>query len=615
MLLRRTFRDISDKVGVGKAMPLPLARFRDDEDGSIVVFSVFVFFTMLVIAGLSVDFMRYEMARTRMQNTMDNAVLAAASLKQTQTPDEVVRDYFEAAGLDQYIEKLGYLDDPEAKEEGEESSEEDARQLNYRKVWVMAGAKVNPIFLQFSGIGQMPMLASSIAEEGINEVEISLVLDVSGSMGDPSSKPGVTKLEALQEAAKDFAYSMQCDMATTRDNPAAECEVEYGKVSISVIPYAEQVTAGPVLLGEYHTTDEHSYSHCVDFSATDYEEVGLSSSSTSKLKRTGHFDPWLTGQYSWWTRTTTYYSPRYWPCPTQSSRFIRPFMDDFNDIYTVVDDLTAQGNTSIDIGMKWATALVDPGTRGIITELTKKDVTGALIEEPEDGGEVTVESAVAPIFEGRPYDYDKSYNQKVIILMTDGMNTSQHYLLDAYREGPSEIYHYTKANGDPGDKVYSVYNDDNGKYTWVDENRNVYNQDTWNDVPYVGQVSCYTDRRGNRRCSNTGQYGTARQLDYTEVWDTFTTDWYRDFYFLNDPVLDHGNTEKNDRLDDICEAARKKKIAVYTIGFETPEGSDGETVLQKCATTPNYFYRANGVNISKTFNTIASSINQLRLTQ
>ena len=69
-----------------RALRRRLNRFRQDEDGGLIIFSLYLFVMMLMIGGLAVDFMRYEITRTRLQNTLDRAVLAAADLRRRPPP-------------------------------------------------------------------------------------------------------------------------------------------------------------------------------------------------------------------------------------------------------------------------------------------------------------------------------------------------------------------------------------------------------------------------------------------------------------------------------------------------------------------------------------------------
>ena len=55
-----------------------IAQFRREEDGSLLIFGLFYFVMMLVLAGVALDLMRFEERRTQLQQTTDRAVLAAA---------------------------------------------------------------------------------------------------------------------------------------------------------------------------------------------------------------------------------------------------------------------------------------------------------------------------------------------------------------------------------------------------------------------------------------------------------------------------------------------------------------------------------------------------------
>ena len=88
-----------------------LARFRRDEDGGIIIFSLFIFVLMLWFTGMSIDLMRFETTRTKVQGTLDRAVLAAADLDQELPPADVVRDYFEKAGMLDFLDGEPIVDE------------------------------------------------------------------------------------------------------------------------------------------------------------------------------------------------------------------------------------------------------------------------------------------------------------------------------------------------------------------------------------------------------------------------------------------------------------------------------------------------------------------------
>ena len=56
-----------------RALGRPLAqlqRFRHDEGGVMVAFSMIMLLLMLMIGGIGIDIMRFEMDRARLQNTL-----------------------------------------------------------------------------------------------------------------------------------------------------------------------------------------------------------------------------------------------------------------------------------------------------------------------------------------------------------------------------------------------------------------------------------------------------------------------------------------------------------------------------------------------------------------
>ena len=56
-------------------------RFVDKEDGSLTIFTLFMFILIVMITGMAVDLMRYESERVSIQNTIDTAVVATSSLR------------------------------------------------------------------------------------------------------------------------------------------------------------------------------------------------------------------------------------------------------------------------------------------------------------------------------------------------------------------------------------------------------------------------------------------------------------------------------------------------------------------------------------------------------
>lgn len=183
-------------------------RFLGEEDGNVTIFSVLMLVLILTITGASVDIMRLEATRVQMQATMDRAVLAAADLDQMQDPSDVVTDYVAKAGLGPYLGNVSITDD-----------------ANERLVDASAATQMDTLFLHMAGFDMLEAAARSVAEESISNVEISLVLDISGSMRFNS------RMDRLRPAAKNFLEKVMVSN-------------DQGVTTLNLVPFSGHVNPG-----------------------------------------------------------------------------------------------------------------------------------------------------------------------------------------------------------------------------------------------------------------------------------------------------------------------------------------------------------------------------------
>ena len=80
-----------------------------DESGNMTVFGMCAFLVILYVAGMSVDVMLYETERAKLQATVDSAALAAADLQNPVDPNQIVTEYFEAAGMAKYLNGVNVM--------------------------------------------------------------------------------------------------------------------------------------------------------------------------------------------------------------------------------------------------------------------------------------------------------------------------------------------------------------------------------------------------------------------------------------------------------------------------------------------------------------------------
>lgn len=69
------------------------------------------------------------------------------------------------------------------------------------------------------------------------------------------------------------------------------------------------------------------------------------------------------------------------------------------------------------------------------------------------------------------------------------------------------------------------------------------------------------------------------------------------------------------RFKKACNAAKDENILVFTIGFQISANSLPDRILEECATSSEYYYHVEGLDLSSTFQSIASQVNALRITE
>ncbi len=514
--------------------------FARDEDGGIIAWSLFTIIAIFFAVGIGIDAMRTETLRTHMQNTLDRAVLAAADLEQTRTANDVVADYFERSGL-----PSGLADIQSTTSTGE------------KVVSAELKAELDGVLIDLVGTKSFPARARGEARESITDVEISLVLDNSGSMGWNNNR----RLDLLKPAAKNFIDTVM------KPGPNGEPST----VTVSIVPFSTQVNAGPALAGVLSLSGEHDYSQCVEFADDSYGATAID--PATELRRAGHFDV-----FTWDAPVDTFGVV----CPFDGSRHITAFSRNADVLKGKIDAMWAGGNTSIDIAAKWGAALLDPAFRPVVDELI------------DDGA---VESYVS----GRPFNYGQENTMKVLVVMSDGQNTQEFQIEDDYRTGASPVWR------NPNDGIVSYFDADRGEYF-------VFNEADVTDEP----GGSWQGEPGGADAAEQLQWTDVWNRWAVAAWARYVKDpamgggWESHY----DQVFDTTNSsDKNTRASDVCEAFRNKheRAIVYTVGMDTY--GQGDATLEDCAGTPLNFFDVDAEEVDEAFSAIARQINMLRLTQ
>ncbi|MGH1577593.1 TadE/TadG family type IV pilus assembly protein [Planktotalea sp.] len=357
----------------------PYLAFKDDEEGTLTIFAVFMVLMILTMGGIGVDLMRSERDRTILQHTLDRAILAAADLDQEQAPLKVVNDYFDAAGLESFLSTVSV-------DQG----------INYKTVGAQAQSNTTTAFMKLAGVDTLSATAAGVAEERIANVEISMVLDISGSMGTGS------KMSQLRSAATSFVNTVL--------SPSNQ-----GLVSVSLIPYSQHVNVGPKIFNELNTNHRHDYSHCVEMSDSAYNDTTLNLSTTYDQMQ--HFQWNYSGSNS---LSDTI-------CPRYSYERITPFSQNASELNSQIAQLQPRAGTQIFMGMKWAAAMLDPAFNPVVDALV-------------DDGEIDND------FANRPAAFDDVETLKTVVLMTDGKNSSASRISSWAYDSTSDYYHWSRYN-------------------------------------------------------------------------------------------------------------------------------------------------------------------------
>lgn len=317
-------------TGLNYRTYLELVRFKRDESGVATIFACFMIMMMVVVGGIGVDLMHNEMERTRLQNTLDRAVLAAADLDQTLDPDAVVRDYFDKAGMGAYLSSVDV--DPG---------------LNYRTVTATASTVSQTQFMHLMGVNELKVPAIGTAEERISNVEVSLVLDISASMSEND------RIGNMRDAADVFVRKLI--------RPETQ-----NLISINIVPYAEHVSVGePFFNAMPNTNSRHGYSWCLEIPNDNFDEADIFPTVTYEQMQ--HFQ-WYDDELMVVDNPS---------CPSRDYEGMTAHSQNLTALTTQISQLQPRNQTSIFLGVKWGAALLDPSTRPAIANLHTAGVVDA----------------------------------------------------------------------------------------------------------------------------------------------------------------------------------------------------------------------------------------------
>jgi Flp pilus assembly protein TadG len=336
--------------------PASLSTFLKREDGMQLILGLFVFVLMLLMGGIAIDLMRYENERVRMQSTADRAALAAASLRvdnphNTRSPEDIAMAWFEAEGLQAFAAGgIRVTEDPDAG----------------RSVLVAPAAQVGSMFMSMLGVDELPLVAPAQALEAatgtVPDLELVMVLDVSGSMGG-------SRIVNLRNAARALVQDLLGSDTT-------------GRIALTLVPYDGDVLPDANFMSHFTQVVGNPNWACVDFPGAGN---GGGNNNTWRDVTIGFHLPMVRRS-----------------CNAAPWARIRVMVTEAEAV-THINGLVARGTTSIDLGVRWAAMYFNPAIR------------------PAIDAEIAA-GRISPAHAGRPADWNDTGTLKALLLMTDGMN-------------------------------------------------------------------------------------------------------------------------------------------------------------------------------------------------
>lgn len=207
---------VSASTRVAKPSPAKITRaaraLARNERGATALFLALAIVPLLAFVGLAVDTTRGYLVKSRLNQAIDAAVLAGGRVYASATRDDDIRMYFKANFPDGY---MGAVVTPLV------ITPDDIN----KTLTVSAQATLPTTFMQLLDIDTIPVGSSAQVTIAAQNVEVALVLDITGSMAG-------SKIAGLQDAANTLVDIVVQDQQTPF----------YTKVAI--IPYSQAVNVG-----------------------------------------------------------------------------------------------------------------------------------------------------------------------------------------------------------------------------------------------------------------------------------------------------------------------------------------------------------------------------------
>jgi Flp pilus assembly protein TadG len=324
-----------------------LRRFSQDAQGGVAIMFSLLILAMCLFVGAAVDIGRWAHARHQTIEAMDAAVLAGGSVMQAADNPAT------ALTLAQATARRYYVENTKSRAPVTDDTVSFTSANNNTSFVATGNAYIETVFLNFARIPKLPLLDksestyskaeltgggnSSSSGNGKIEVEIAMMLDVTGSMAG-------SKIVDLKAAAKDLINIVITEGAYAR------------KVRVALVPFSEGVrlpsSANTKARGSPASTQTASYTSGRNTYTTTYYRTDCVVERTGTNKYTDVAPG--TGNF-----VMTLYDTST-ACALSTNEEVVPLSADKEFLKGRIDKLSVSGGTAGQIGTAWAWYMLSP---------------------------------------------------------------------------------------------------------------------------------------------------------------------------------------------------------------------------------------------------------------
>jgi len=543
-------------------------RLLSDEAGAIVAMMAMAVIPLFAAIGLSIDIGRGYLLQSKLSYAIDSAGLAGGRAFDQDNRLEDVMMFFEANFKESYVDASLEGNTPTVTFNDQDNT-----------IHIEATASIPTHFMKIAGVDELTVSASTVIQREMRGMELVLVMDNTGSMR------GSGKMGAMKDAATDLVDILYGDRETVPN------------FWVGVVPYAATVNIGAErsdwLVNESYDSDaawhaadpdgdERFGYHPDHFQPTAWkgcvEARSYPNDSNDDLASEEAWYPHL-----WRTTLNAFANPLHEEDPDPYNEdepetwgaylngdndwnpdgvlgdlneengaqnegtgpnlgcgpAITPLVDSKTTIQDAIDEMLPwhlpwhRGGTMANLGLAWGWRVLSPKWQGLW------------------GGDTP---------EGLPLPYETPSMEKVIILLTDGVNQWYDWPGDKWTVDGEDHY-----SGLPGSNKYPDSHDDDFRGEWPGADYTAY-----------GRLS-------------EGRLGTTSNGG--------------------------AKTEVNDRMLELCEDMKEEDVLLYTITFRLNDSAT-RSLYEDCATSPDhYFDSPSNSDLQQVFVEIANELSNLRIAE